>query len=174
MTSNRSSDRASATAHDPFAISRVFDAPRALVFKAWTEPERLAQWWGPKGFAMTVARIDLRVGGTFLYSMKTEGFERWGKFVYREILASERLAFVVSFSDAAGGITRAPFSATWPLEVLSTVTFTETAGKTTMAMTGVPINATAEERRALFGGHGSMQQGWTGTMDQLAAYLAAR
>ncbi len=78
-----------------FVITRTFDAPRDLVFKAWTEAERLAQWWGPKGCNITVSKLELRPGGTFLYSMKmSNGPAMWGKFVYREIVAPERLVFV--------------------------------------------------------------------------------
>lgn len=70
-----------------FAITRTFDAPRALVFQAFTESERLAQWWGPKGFTLRVARLDLRPGGVFHYEMKSpNGHSMWGKFVYREIV----------------------------------------------------------------------------------------
>ena len=82
----------------------------------------------------------------------------------------ERLAFVSSFSDAQGNTVRAPFSETWPLEVLSTVTFAE-RDKTTVTMRGVPINATEAERQTFQGMHGSMRQGWGGTLDQLTEYL---
>lgn len=155
-----------------FVITRVIDAPRELVFKAFTEPGRLAQWWGPKGFTLTVSKIDLRPGGTFLYSMKSpDGFEMWGKFVYREIVKPEKLAFIVSFSDKDGGIARHPISATWPLEVINTLTLTEQNGKTTLTLRGGPINATEEERKTFEDGFSSMQQGFKGTFDQLETYL---
>ncbi|MCX6832633.1 MAG: SRPBCC domain-containing protein, partial [candidate division Zixibacteria bacterium] len=73
-----------------FAITRVFDAPRDLVFKAWTEPERVASWWGPNRFTMPVCKIDLRPGGVFHYCMRSpDGKDYWGKGVYREIIESE-------------------------------------------------------------------------------------
>ena len=154
-------------------LTRVFDAPRELVFKAWTEPERLKQWWGPKGFTMLSLKLDLRPGGVFHYCMRApNGGEMWGTFVYREIVAPERIVFVNSFSDADGGLTRHPLSPSWPLEVLNTLMLTEHGGKTTLKLQGGPINATEEERATFEAGHTSMQQGFGGTFDQLAAYLA--
>jgi uncharacterized protein YndB with AHSA1/START domain len=98
----------------------------------------------------------------------------WGKWVFREIARPGKLVFVVSFSDEAGNIVRAPFNPAWPLEVLSTLTFVERAGKTTVTMRGTPINATAAERKAFAAGHSSMQKGWAGTLDQLAQHLSKR
>ncbi|MDB6108498.1 MAG: hypothetical protein JWR69_248 [Pedosphaera sp.] len=156
-----------------FVISRAFDAPRDLVWRAWTERDRLMQWFGPKGFTMPVARLDFRPGGTFHYCMQSpDGHQMWGKFVYREIVALERIVLVNSFSDEAGGLTRHPMSATWPLEMLSTTTFTEQGGRTTLTLQWAPLNATEAERKTFDGAHEGMKGGWTGTFDQLAAYLA--
>lgn len=156
-----------------FVIARVFDAPRGLVFKAWTEREHLMRWFGPKGFTMLSARLDLRPGGVFHYGMRSpDGKDMWGKWTFREIVAPERLVIVNSFSDEKGGITRHPLSPDWPLETLSTTTFAEQAGRTVLSLRWAPLNATAAERKAFAAGHAGMQQGWTGTMDQLAAYLA--
>jgi uncharacterized protein YndB with AHSA1/START domain len=158
---------------DEFIITREFDAPRDLVFRAWTEPERLAQWWGPKGFNMISTKVDLRPGGIFLYGMRgPNGMEVWGKFVYREIVPPERMVFIVSFSDENGGLTRHPLAPTWPLEMINTVTLTEHGGKTTITLRSGAYAATEEERATFKAGHGSMQQGFTGTFDQLDDYLA--
>jgi uncharacterized protein YndB with AHSA1/START domain len=155
-----------------FTISRVFDAPRSLVFKAQTEAEHLAKWWGPKGYEMLVAKLDLRPGGLFHYRMRSpEGHEMWGRFVYREIVAPERVVFVNSFSDEKGGIIRAPFAPDWPLEVLNVMTLTEDGGKTTLTLRGGPINASAAEINRFNSFHDSMQQGFGGTLDQLEAHL---
>jgi uncharacterized protein YndB with AHSA1/START domain len=154
-------------------ITRVFDAPRKLVWKAFTESDRLAQWWGPQGFTMLVRTLDFRPGGVFHYAMRApDGHVMWGKFVYREIQAPERMVFVNSFSDEDGAIIRAPFSPTWPLEVLNTVTLTESDGTTTVTLRGGPINATEKERDTFWNSQQSVQQGFAGTFDQLAAYLA--
>jgi uncharacterized protein YndB with AHSA1/START domain len=159
-------------AAEQLVISRGFDAPRGLLFKAWTKPERLAQWWGPKGFEVIEAKLDLRPGGVFHYGMRSpNGDVMWGKFVYREVVPPERLVFINSFSDENGGITRHPLSATWPLEMMNTLTLFERDGKTTLTLRVGPHHATEEERATFKAGHSSMQQGFTGTFDQLAAYL---
>jgi uncharacterized protein YndB with AHSA1/START domain len=157
----------------PFVVTRTFDSPRQVVWKAWTEVERLKRWWGPKGFELVHCTNDLRPGGVFHYCMKGPGgVAMWGKWVYREIVEPQRLAFVASFSDEHGGTVRAPFSADWPLEVLSTLTFAEQGGRTTLRMEGVPLSASEAERRAFAAAHESMQKGWAGTLDQLAECLA--
>jgi uncharacterized protein YndB with AHSA1/START domain len=163
------------TAKSPteFSIMRVFDAPREQVWKAFTESDRLMHWWGPKGFKMQVAKLDLRPGGSFHYGMRgPNGQDMWGKFVYREIVAPERLVWVNSFSDEAGNVARHPMAAGWPLEMLNSMRLTEQDGNTTLTLVSNPINATEEERNTFQAGHKSMQGGFTGTFDQLAEYLA--
>ena len=159
-----------------FTYTRIFDAPRERVWRAWTDAEALAQWWGPKGVTIRVLKLDLRPGGMFHYTMAFQpGHEMYGRFIYREIVAPGRIAFVNSFSDADGGITRAPFPQLknlWPLEVLNVVTFTEQGGKTTIALRGGPINATDEERAMYAASTASMQQGFSGGFDKLDDFLA--
>jgi uncharacterized protein YndB with AHSA1/START domain len=123
---------------------------------------------------MDVAKLDFRPGGMFHYSMQTpDGNVMWGRFVYREIEEPVRIVFVNSFSDEHGNITRAPFAATWPLEVLNHLSLSEKNGKTTITLKGGPINATDDERKTFAGAFSSMQQGFTGTFDQLEEFLAA-
>jgi uncharacterized protein YndB with AHSA1/START domain len=157
-----------------FVISRVFDAPRELLWECFTDPGRMKQWWGPRGVTVVAAKMDLRPGGTYHYGMSMpNGQVMWGKFVYREITAPERLVLVNSFSDEAGGITRHPMSPTWPLELLTTFTFEEEpVGKTKLTVRWSPINATEAEQQTFDAGHDSMRQGWGGTLDQLGAYLS--
>ncbi len=158
---------------EEFVTSRVFEAPRALVWKAFTEPERLEQWWGPKGMPVRVGRLELRPGGVFLYSMRApDGKDWWGKWVYREIVAPERMIFISSFCDERAANVRAPFSSTWPLEVLNTLTLAEHEGKTTLTLRGEPIHATEVERKTFTDGFKGMEKGFNGTWDQLAEYLA--
>ena len=156
-----------------FVITRVFDARRDLVWKAFTEPERMKQWWGPKGFKVVAAKMDLRPGGSYHYGMKSpDGMTMWGKFIYREVVPNERLVLINSFSDEVGGITRHPMSPTWPLELLSVFTFEDApGGKTRFTIRWSAHNASAEERKTFDTSHDSMNQGWGGTLDQLAAYL---
>jgi len=157
----------------PFVVRRVFNAPRELVFNAFTEIEHLVKWWGPVGFIMVSATIDASPGGTFLYCMKAPGGpEMCGKWVFREIASPEQLVFVSSLCDAEGNVARHPMAANWPLETLSTLSFVESHGKTTLTMEGIPIGATEAERHVFAAGHESMQQGFAGTLKQLEDYLA--
>ena len=160
-------------ADQPFIISRAFSAPRELVWKAWTERERLMQWFGPKGCTMPEAKMDFRPGGTCLSCLRTpDGREMWGKWVFREIVKPERLVFVHSFSDKDGGVTRHPMSPTWPLQMLTTVRFAEQAGGTLLTVQWQPLNPTDEERETFDTSRDGMRQGWTGTFEQLTEYLA--
>lgn len=155
-----------------FVTSRVFDAPRDLLWKCFTEVERIKQWWGPKDVKIIKAEMDLRPGGTYHYAMQTpDGKIMWGKFVYREIVPAERLVFINSFSDEQGGVTRHPLAPNWPLLMLSTFTFEDAPGKTKFTVRWSPHNASAEEQKAFDEGHQSMTNGWGGTLDQLAGYL---
>ena len=156
-----------------FVISRVFDAPRELVWKCFTDPAHMKQWWGPKGVKIIKSDMDLRPGGTYLYGMEVpNGPVMWGKFVYREIVPPSKLVFINSFSDENRGVTRHPMSPTWPLELLSTFTFEEAGpGKTKFTIRWSPHNATEEERKTFDAGQASMNQGWSGTLEQLEAYL---
>jgi uncharacterized protein YndB with AHSA1/START domain len=95
-----------------------------------------------------------------------------GRLVYREIAPPERLVFIVSFTDEQGRIARHPWSPSWPLEILSTVTFAERDGRTTLTVRWVPHEASETERQTFAAGRDGIRAGWTGTLDQLAAYLA--
>ena len=157
-----------------FVLSRLFDAPRDLVWKCFTDPVHMKHWWGPKGVTVVASNMDLRPGGTYHYGMKVpDGTVMWGKFVYREITPPEKLVFINSFSDEKGGLTRHPMAPTWPMEMLSVFTFEELpGGKTKFTLRWSPHNATEEERKTFDAGHDSMNQGWSGTMEQLETYLA--
>ena len=156
-----------------FVISRVLDAPRELVWKVFSEPERMKEWWGPKGFTVIASKMDFRPGGIYHYGMQApNGAAMWGKFVYREIVPPERMVFINSFSDEDGGVTRHPMSPSWPLEMLSTFTFEELpGGKTRFTLRWRAYNASAEEQKTFDAAHDSMNQGWGGTLEQLTAYL---
>ena len=161
------------SADQDFIITRVFEAPRDLVFKVWTDANHLAQWFGPKGCTVHNAKLELRPGGVFHASMRSpDGHEMWGRWVFREIIVPERIIFVNSFSDENGGLTRHPMSPSWPLEMLTTVTFAEEAGETKLTLRWGPVNPTEDERKTFNSGRESMKMGWTGTFDKLDAYLA--
>ncbi len=87
-----------------FSITRMFDAPRELVWQCFTAPNHMKEWWGRKGSTIVASTMDLRVGGTYHGAMRDrDGRVMWAKFVYREIVPPELLVWVHSFSDEAGG-----------------------------------------------------------------------
>jgi len=162
-----------AIAANPFSITRMLDAPRERVFRAWTEASELMGWFGPQGVTIPACNLDLRFGGTFHYCMRMpNGAELWGKWTFQEIQPPERIVLVSSFSDADGGITRHPFVSEWPLETLSTTTLEEAGEQTVLTITWLPFNAQDNEIARFNAMHQDMIQGWTGTLNQLTAYLA--
>lgn len=156
-----------------FTVSRTVNAPLARVWKAWTEEEQLKQWWSPKGFGILDVKVDLRVGGTMHYGLRSpDGLVFWGRFVYREIVPEKRLVFIVSFADENGNVVRNPWDADWPLEILSTVELKDLGGKTEVTVRWLPANASDKEVKTFDAGRESMKQGWNGTIDNLDALIA--
>jgi uncharacterized protein YndB with AHSA1/START domain len=162
------------TQNKDYVITRLFDAPRALVWTCFTDPAHMKEWLGPKGSEIVAAKVDLRVGGTYHGAMRDpQGNVMWAKFVYREIVRPELLVWEHSFSDEAGGLTRHPLSPTWPLKLLTRVTLEEAAGgKTKLTLRWTPLDATEEEQTTFAAARDSMQGGWTGTFERLDDYLA--
>lgn len=175
---NETQDAVETNANQEFVIARTFDAPRELVWKAWSEADRLAQWWGPKGCSIEVRKLEFKPGGIFLYAMTmpgsgpAAGAPIWAKFVYREIVKPEKIDFVSGFSDEKGGDGPNPWLPVWPKEILNRQTFAEEGGKTTVTLRAHPINATAEQVAAFAGLRASMKAGYGGTFDRLAEFLA--
>jgi uncharacterized protein YndB with AHSA1/START domain len=163
-----------ATKTTDFVISRVFDAPRDLVWQCFTDPARMKEWWGPKGSTIVASTMDFRVGGTYHGAMRSPGGQvMWAKFVFREIVPQQRLVWEHSFSDEAGGLTRHLLAPTWPLKLLTTVTFDEPLrGQTGVTLRWSPLDATPEEQATFDAAHDGMRGGWGGSFDQLVAYLA--
>jgi uncharacterized protein YndB with AHSA1/START domain len=157
-----------------FSIARTFSAPRSLVWRAWTEPELLSQWFGPKGVKTTIIRREFVPQGV-LHSRMTspDGGVMWAKFDYQDIEEPKRLTWLHSFADEHGRVTRAPFSETWPLRLLTTVTFEDLGQNTRVLLTWVPVDATPEEQSTFENFMRSMTGGWTGSFEQLDAFLAA-
>ena len=140
-------------------ITRLFDAPRSLVFKAWTDRDHLMQWFGPRGFTMTMCQMDQRPGGIYRFGMRSsEGSEHWLKGVYREIVEPEKLAFTYAWTDSQGNPTRP--------ETLLVLTFEDEQGKTRMTLhQSVFESASACEMH---------RQGWTTALDCLAEFVEKR
>jgi uncharacterized protein YndB with AHSA1/START domain len=145
-----------------FVITRIFDAPRSLVFKMWTDPTHMAQWWGPRGFTNPVCDMDARPGGAIRIVMRGPGgvdYPMTG--VFHEIVAPERLVLTTAVDDADGNRV---------LEVHNTVTFAEHAGKTTLTLRARIVKATAAAAGMLAG----MEAGWGQSLERLAALVTAR
>lgn len=156
-----------------FTTSRTLNATRDKVWKAYTDAAELKKWFGPKGFAMSEARMDLRAGGMFHYCLQApDGTPMWGKWVFNEIDAPKKITVVTTFSDKDGNTMRHPFAADWPLETIGTTLFTEQNGKTTLTVEWEPLNPTQAEQAIFDAAHTGMTQGWAGTFDQLEEYLA--
>jgi uncharacterized protein YndB with AHSA1/START domain len=173
MSATQAKPAASPSSGFEFVIKRSFDAPLERVWKAWTDPAQLARWWGPKGSKGEILKLELKPGGVCHYRLDTpDGTEIWGKAIYREVVPNDRLVFVQSFSDENEGITVHPLNPDWPRQILSTVTFSEREGKTTVIVRWVPYEATDSERETFEAGADSMRGGWSGSLDQLEAYLA--
>jgi uncharacterized protein YndB with AHSA1/START domain len=144
-------------------MERVFNAPRELVFKAWTACEHLTRWWGPKGWTLPVCEMDFRPGGSWRYGMRGPGGEEsWGKAVYREIVEPERIVYTDAFADEAGNLLDG-----MP-EMLITVEFADHDGKT--KLTGRTLFASAADRDSTL--EMGAVEGMTETFDRLEAYLA--
>jgi uncharacterized protein YndB with AHSA1/START domain len=138
-------------------IERVFDAPRPLVFKAWTKPEHMVQWFGPRGFKSTILRSELRPGGAYRIHMRgPEGDDHWMQGVFHEIVEPERLVMASNWADAEGNPTRP--------ETTLTVTLQEHDGKTKLTLHQA-IFESVTARDAHCGG-------WSSSLDRLAEYLA--
>ncbi|MFF8867306.1 SRPBCC domain-containing protein [Streptomyces sp. NPDC015139] len=145
-------------------VTRVFDAPRAAVYRAWTEPELFARWWGPRGFTTdpgTVA-LDVRVGGTWKATMAAEGV---GEFpftgVYREVVENERLVFTLVDPNDENVAARA---ARGEAEELTTVGFADTEGGTRLSFQ--QVGQVDAEKTA------EVEAGWNSFLDSLGDHLA--
>ncbi len=140
-------------------ITRVLDAPRALVFKAWTDPKHMAQWWGPHGFTNPVCELDVRPGGAIRIDMRgPDGVVYPMGGVFHEIVEPERLVILFVLKGAGA-----------QLEVLNTVTFAEHNGKTKLTLHTVVVKSAGPEVAGALAG---MEEGWRQSLDKLAKYLA--
>jgi uncharacterized protein YndB with AHSA1/START domain len=139
-------------------ITRVLDAPPAMVFRAWTEPEHLAQWFGPRGFSLTSCRIDLRPGGSYRFAMRSaEGTNHWLQGIYHAVEPPRRLVCSYSWTDADGNPTRP--------ETMLTLTFGDEGGRTRLTLhQAVFESVTACEAH---------RQGWTSSLERLAEFVSA-
>ena len=135
-------------------LTRIFDAPRAAVFAAWTEAEHVANWWDPSGVPLSVCEIDLRPSGAFRWVNSAHGMEQAFTGTYREIAAPERLVFAVRIIPSRP-------------DPVATLIFSEEGGKTKLTMT-IACKSVGD-RDALL--QMRMEVGTARTLDNLAGYL---
>ncbi len=149
-------------------LKRVFRASPEAVFRAWTEPERVMRWWGPKGFTCPACQIDLRVGGVIISCMRgPDGRDYWSRGTYLEVDEPRRIVVTDSFADEQGNVVSPQqygMSADWPEEALITMTFEEQDGQTLFTLVHAPIKPNEEREMC--------RQGWEETLDKLEEYLA--
>jgi uncharacterized protein YndB with AHSA1/START domain len=150
-------------------VTRVFDAPRELVWKAWTDPKYVMQWWGPKGFTSPVCKIDFRVGGKFLCCMRApDGQEGWSGGEYFEIVLHEKIVYSMYFADAEGNKVEA---AQYGIEheaidgAHDVITFEDFGnGRTKLTLIGNETMESAKDSGQL--------EGWIQILDKFAAVVA--
>lgn len=158
---------ATKTCEDEILITRLLDAPREFAWRAWTEPDLIKMWWGPKNFTCPSCTVDLRVGKTYLFCMRSpEGKDFWSTGVYREVVRPEKIVCTDNFADEKGTIVPASYygmSPDFTGELILTVTFGEQAGRTllTLRHAGIPAGKMNDLTRA----------GWNESLDKFAAVL---
>lgn len=152
-------------------ISRILKVPRDVVWKTWTEPDQIKKWWGPKKYTATVVKNDLRIGGKYLYSMKSpEGKLLWYTGIYQDLDIHARIISTDSFSDEMGNMVP-PSTYGMPADMSNVlhliVTFEEEQkGKTTLTIKqmGMPPGTMIQMTKA----------GWNESLDKFEAALKAR
>ena len=158
------------------AITRIFNAPRELVWKAWTEPEMIKKWWGPKDFTAPEIKVDLRKGGKYLYCMRSpEGNEYWSGGTFQEIVPFEKMVLTDSFSDEKGNMVepvKYGMSKDFPKEMQVTIKFEEYpqngGGKTKLTIAYAKPESDASYEAIVKSG---MESGWNESLDKLAESL---
>ncbi|MBI3452144.1 MAG: SRPBCC domain-containing protein [Rhodospirillales bacterium] len=154
-----------------YVLERVFDAPRELVWKAWTDPKLLPRWYGPR-VETIVHRLELKPGGLWLVEMRWGGNSHYQRVEYTEVTRPERLVWLHSSSDAEWNIIASPMMANWPRVLLTTVTFEEDGDRTRTRLTWAPHAANEAEIACFAAALSGMDKGWAAGMKLLAELLA--
>lgn len=143
-----------------YKLDRVFDAPREMVWRAWTDPELLARWYGP-GVETIIHKFDLKPGGVWLNEMKWGEKSMLSKVVFTEVTPPERLVWDhYSSTDSEWNTIANPMMPDWPRVLLTTVTFEEEGSKTKVRLSQVPIKATDAEIACFAQMMANMDNGW--------------
>lgn len=142
-----------------YRLERVFNAPRALVWRSWTEPELLARWYGP-GVETIIHRFDLKPGGEWRNEMKWGGKSDLSKMVFQEVVPPEKLVWQHSSADADWSVIASRMMPGWPRILLTTVTFEESGAKTRVCLRMVPLEASEAEIACFASAMAGMDSGW--------------
>jgi len=144
-----------------YVLERTFDAPREMVWRAWTDPELLSRWYGP-GIETIIHDFDLQPGGAWLNEMRWGENADFSKMVFQEVTQQEKLVWHHSSTDADWNIISSPMMADWPRVLLTTVTFEDSAGKTNVRLSQIPMDATDAEIACFAAMMDGMSKGWGG------------
>ena len=155
-------------------IVRQFEAPKSLVFDAFTTADALGEWWGPAEMPITVLHLDFKKGGRFHYKMTGNEQTMWGLLRYENIASPNKIEFISAFSDEKGNVCKSPFPIDFPLEVFNQFIFTEDSGITTLTIQAYPVNATAEQEATFYSILENMDQGTSAMLNQLERFLVKR
>ena len=158
-----------------YKLERIFEAPRELVWRAWTDPELLHRWYGP-GIETIIHNFDLKPGGSWLNEMKWGGKSDFSKMVFQEVTPPSMLVWHHSSADSDWNIITSPMMADWPRVLLTTVTFEDVGDKTNVRLTQVPVDAIDAEIACFAAAMAGMDKGWGGgyaIMDEMLAELQA-
>ncbi|GAA6181560.1 SRPBCC family protein [Shimia sp. NS0008-38b] len=153
-----------------YIFSRVFDAPKALVWKAWSDPKLLAVWYGP-GVETVIHEFDLRAGGRWLNEMKWGETSDYSRMEFQEVTQAEKIVWLHHSTDAEWLQSPNPMMPNWPQKLLTTVTFVEDGGQTKVKLEQVPVDASAEEAACFAEMMGGMDSGWGKGFDLLETLL---
>lgn len=157
-----------------YIIDREFNAPRAMVWKAWTDPKLLARWYGPN-VETIVHKFELKVGGEWHNEMIWGGSSKYQKVVFTEVDEPEKMVWHMhSSTDGNWNDAPNPMMADWPRLLLTTVVFEDHGGKTTVRLSQVPMDASAAEIACFEGAMANMDHGWGGgytILDELFAEM---
>jgi len=156
---------------DIFTFSYEFNAPKEMVYNAFADADALNEWWGPPESHNSVISLDFRPGGIFHFKMEHGKNISYGRFLFYRIEPYDLLEFSNAFADERGRVIKPPFDITIPQEIFYRLHFTGSKKKTTITMTGEPVNATPEEIQGFLSINSSMQQGFGATFANLAVYL---
>jgi uncharacterized protein YndB with AHSA1/START domain len=154
-----------------FRLVHTFNAPKKRVFNAFANADSLNAWWGPVETRNIVVKLDFRPGGIFHFRMESKGKINYGRFLFSRIEPFDLLEFTNAFADANAKVIPAPFDFPFPLEIFYRFKFTEDNGKTTITLTGQPVNASPEEIEGFRSIERGMEQGFGGTFKALWTYL---